>query len=155
MSRTRRDRAAPPAPAAADRSAGVLVDTGALVALFDRADPQHAAVTAWLAGCHATLHTVEAVLSEASFFLPARLRPALARVAQQGVLQVHALDAAAHGRLVQLFEKYRDQDPDWADMALVWLAESQGLNRIATLDVVDFSVYRIHGRSRFQLELLR
>lgn len=40
-------------------------------------------------------------------------------------------------------------------MALVWLAEALGLRRIATLDVTDFGAYRIHGRGRFQLELLR
>lgn len=157
MSRARAGRATAEAtgPTTAPAAQGVLVDTGALVALFDRGDPQHAAVSAWLAACHAPLHTVEAVLVETGFFLPARLRPALARLAAQQVLQVHALDAAAHTRLAQLFEKYRDQDPDWADMALVWLAETLGLNRIATLDLSDFAVYRIHGRSRFELELLR
>jgi hypothetical protein len=54
-----------------------------------------------------------------------------------------------------LFRKYADIDPDWADLALIWLAESTGISRIATLDVADFSVYRIHGRKRFELELLR
>ena len=43
----------------------------------------------------------------------------------------------------------------WADISLVWLAETTGITRIATLDVTDFSVYRIHGRKRFELELLR
>jgi len=38
---------------------------------------------------------------------------------------------------------------------LIWLAEATGITRIATLDVADFSVYRIHGRKRFELELLR
>ena len=40
-------------------------------------------------------------------------------------------------------------------MELVWLAEATGINRIATLDVADFSVYRVYGRKRFELELLR
>jgi hypothetical protein len=38
---------------------------------------------------------------------------------------------------------------------LVWLAETLGTPRIATLDVAHFSVYRIHRRKRFELELLR
>ena len=66
-------------PAAAPRSGDVLVDTGVLVALFNRDDAQHVAVTAWLARCTAALHTVEAVLTETSFFLPARLRPEIGR----------------------------------------------------------------------------
>ena len=36
-----------------------------------------------------------------------------------------------------------------------WLAEATGIHRIATLDVADFNVYRINGRKRFELELLR
>ncbi len=131
-----------------------MLDTGPLVALFDANDPYHGRAKNWLAACHAPLHTVHAVLAEAAFFLPARLRGALAGLVDQGVIQVHAPDAPAHGRMAQLFEKYRDQDPDWADMALVWLAEAQGFHRIATLDVTDFIVYRIHGRTRFRLELL-
>jgi antitoxin VapB len=75
-----------------------------------------------------------------------RARAALAHLAARGVLQVRDPDASGYGRIARLFEKYADQDPDWADMELVWLAEATGINRIATLDVADFSAYRIHGR---------
>jgi uncharacterized protein len=136
-------------------AASVLVDTGVLVALFDRFEAHHAAATRWMAGSATTLLTVAPVLTEASFFLPARLRPALADLAAHGVLQVHLPDPVGYARIAQLFAKYADQDPDWADLELVWLAEATGINRIATLDVADFSVYRIHGRKRFELELLR
>ncbi len=132
----------------------VLVDTGPLVALFNRDDPHHARATAWLAAQHGPLHTVDAVLAECVFFLPARLRGNLADMAARGVLRVHAPDGAGQARLAQLFGKYRHQDPDWADLALVWLAEQTGIRRIATLDVTDFNVYRIQGRTRFQLELM-
>jgi predicted nucleic acid-binding protein len=133
----------------------VLVDTGPLVAVFNRDDPHHDRACAWLAALPGPLHTVEAVLTECAFFLPARLRANLADLAARGVLQVHAPDSAGHARMAQLFRKYSDQDPDWADMALVWLAEQTGIRRIATVDTIDFSVYRIHGRTRFQLELMR
>jgi uncharacterized protein len=139
---------------AADLRSAVLVDTGLLVALFNRLDPHHSAAQAWVARTHAPLLTVASVLSEVAFFLPARLRSALAGLAARGVLRVHAPDAAGHTRIAELFTKYLDQDPDWADMELVWLAEHTGVNRIATLDVADFSVYRIGGRKRFELALL-
>ena len=136
-------------------AASVLVDTGVLVALFDQVDAGHSAATRWMAGNAATLVTVAPVLTEASFFLPARLRPGLASLAARGVLNVRLPDPAGYARIAHLFAKYADQDPDWADLELVWLAESTGITRIATLDVADFSVYRIHGRKRFELELLR
>lgn len=130
------------------------MDTGVLVAVFNRLDPHHATATAWLTRNTAPLLTVDAVLSETAFFLPARLRAGLAGLAARGVLQVHQPDAAGHARMAELFLKYADQDPDWADLALVWLAEAVGVNQIATLDVADFSVYRIHGRKRFEMALL-
>ena len=139
-------------PAAA---ASVLVDTGVLVALFDRLDAHHLAASRWMAGNASPLLTVAPVLAEAAFFLPARLRAALAGLAARNVIQVHRPDAGGYARIAQLFGKYADQDPDWADLELVWLAEATGITRIATLDVADFSVYRIHGRKRFELELLR
>lgn len=132
----------------------VLLDTGLLVAMHVRDDRWHAAVREWLGEFQGTLHTVEPVLTEAAHFLPVRNRRQIAAMAERGLFTVHPIDTAGHARIGQLFDKYADQDPDWADMALVWLAESAGIHRIATLDIADFSVYRINGRKRFELALL-
>ena len=134
--------------------ADVVLDTGVLVALHNRADPLHARAQAWLAGFHGQLHSVEPVLSEAAFFLPARLRAALADLSAAGVIRIHHPDASGLARIAQLLRKYESLDPDWADASLVWLAEHIGTRRIATIDVTDFSIYRLHGRTRFELELL-
>src|SRR5207253_1850067 len=61
-------------------------------------------------------------------------------------------DFAAYRRVGALLRKYADLRPDWADVMLVWLAEQSGIHKIATLDVRDFSAYRIQGRSKFLLE---
>lgn len=132
----------------------MLLDTGVLVAWYGSDDARHADVLRWLAGFHGELHTVEPVLTEAAFFLPVRLRAVIADLIQRGGIHVHPLDAAAHARMAELLRKYADQNPDWADIALVWLAEASGCNRIATLDIADFSVYRINGRKRFEMALL-
>lgn len=108
-----------------------------------------------MSGFDGELHTVEAVLAEAAYFLTARMRAVLAELASSGRIHVHRLDALAYARIASLLRKFADQDPDWADVALIWLAESTGIRRIATLDIADFSVYRINGRKRFELELLR
>ena len=134
---------------------GALLDTGVLVALYARDDPAHAGVVSWMASFRDALHTVEPVLTEAAYFLPARMRSIIADLAASGRLTLHHPDPAGYARMAALFRKYADIDPDWADLALVWLAESTGIARIATLEVADFSVYRIHGRKRFELELLR
>jgi predicted nucleic acid-binding protein len=151
VTRTRRERAVPSTLGAN----GVLLDTGVLVALYARNDPQHAAADRWLAGFRGQLHSVEAVLAEAAFFLPTHMRAALAELVEKGAIRIHHPDAADHARIATLLRKYANLDPDWADICLVWLAEVTGITRIATLDVTDFSTYRIHGRKRFELELLR
>lgn len=149
-----RSTTTPGTGAGAGRANGVLLDTGPLVALYARDDKRHGAVVQWMAGFRGQLHTVEPVLTEAAYFLPARTRPVLADLAASGALQLHRADAAGLARMASLLRKYADRDPDWADIALVWLAETAGIRRIATLAVADFSVYRIHGRKRFELELL-
>ena len=132
----------------------VLLDTGVLVALHARDDRWHAVASRWLAQFHGTLHTVEPVLTETAHLLPARSRGRLAELVVRGVFTVHPVEPAGCARIGQLLDKYAEQDPDWAAMALVWLAEQTGIKRIATLDVTDFSVYRIHGRKRFEMALL-
>jgi uncharacterized protein len=108
-----------------------------------------------LAGFRGELHTVESVLTEAAYFMPVRLRSAIADLAKRGVIRLHHPESPGYARIAELLRKYADLDPDWADISLVWLAEMKGITRIATLDVADFSVYRIHGRKRFELELWR
>jgi len=132
----------------------ILVDTGPLVALFNAGDAMHDAADAWFARCHAQLHTVAPVLTEVAFFIPARQRAALADLVAGGALQVHDPEASGYKRIAALLRKYADLDADWADACLVWAAEFTGIHRIATLDVRDFSVYRIQGRTRFMMETL-
>ena len=110
---------------------GVLVDSGVLVALYRHDDPRHGEAATWFAGQHAPMHTVEAVLTEAAYFMAARARAALARLAASGRMQLHRPDSQGHARMAELFAKYEDRDPDWADVALVWLAEATGITRIA------------------------
>lgn len=46
--------------------------------------------------------------------------------------------------------KYADRPMDLADSTLVALAEQRDERRIFTLDS-DFQIYRLHGRTRFDI----
>ena len=118
--------------------------------LFDRQDPWHARATRWLGSFHGALHTVEAVLVEAAYFLTALQRAKLTELAAGPTLQVHTPDAPGHARIATLLRKYAD----WADASLNRLAESTRIDRIATVDQRDFGVYRIQGRRKCRLELM-
>lgn len=129
--------------------APTIVDTGFLVALFDEREKTHSAADRWLAGFNGRLLTVESVLTEAAFFLPVHRRPALADLAAIGTIELRTPDKSGYQRIASLMRKYASLDPDWADICLIWLAETNATNRILTMDLQDFSVYRIRGRERF------
>ena len=50
-----------------------------------------------------------------------------------------------------IIRKYADRKIDFADAALVWLANHTGMRDILTVDQADFSVYRLKGGKRFAL----
>ena len=135
--------------------AAVLLDTGVLVAVLDHADPLHQSAIDWISASRRNLHTVESVLAEAAHFVPAHHRAAVADFVLATKAAIHHPDPGAYRRVAGILGKYADLRPDWADAMLVWVAEQTGIHRIATLDVRDFSAYRIHGRSKFQIEPIR
>ena len=124
-----------------------LADTGALVALLDRADSTHP----WAVDCFKTLRppllTCESVLAETSHLLRdlPRSLDALARLHREEILRV-AFDFEAQASAVwQLLSKYRDVPMDFADACLVRLTELHADCVVWTTDT-DFRVYRRHGR---------
>lgn len=131
----------------------VLVDTGPIVALLDRSDAEHAAVTTALESLRDPLVTVWPVVVEAMYLLAFswRAQKALWEILETGTIRLLGLDAADLPRMKQLMEKYRDRPMDLADAALVCAAEREGLRRILTLDRTDFTVYRMARKGRFTL----
>jgi len=129
-----------------------LADTGALVALLDRADLHHP----WAVECFKELPppliTCECVLAEALHLL-ADLSPsvtALARLYSDGILRVD-FDFNSHAPAVwRLIQKYRDLPMDLADACLVRMSELHTDCMIWTTDA-HFRVYRRHGRQSIPL----
>jgi predicted nucleic acid-binding protein len=129
--------------------AGVLVDTGPLVALFDPSDAQHAICTAQLARLERQrLVTSLAVVTEATYLLEfsTRAQRALLEFIVKGAVEIATFDAGAIERASELMSKYEDLPMDVADATLVVLAETLGTTSIFTLDRRDFGVYRIGRR---------
>jgi len=135
----------------------VLVDTGAVVALVNRADRHHPAAVDWFQRFRGQLMTTEAVITEAAYVLaasPAHQRAALvwferARVA--GLLRVEPV--ADYAVLAGIIAQYASLPCDYADASLIALAERTGVTAIATVDQRDFSVYRLRGRKQFRIVL--
>ncbi len=139
--------------------ARALVDTGAVVALVNRADRFHPQAAVWFRDFRGQLLTSEAVVTETAYVLaasPQHQRAALAwvqRARQAGLLRVAPIEDYA--ALARILAKYSDLPCDYADATLIWLAETTGVLQIATVDQGDFSVYRVRGRMRFRIVLGR
>lgn len=132
---------------------GVLVDAGPLVALIDAADPDHQACVKAAGRIREALLTVWPALTEAMYLLrdswPAQ-RALWSRI-ESGALTLAPLDATDAPRIRELMDKYRDLPMDFADAALVRVAERDDVTRIFTLDRRHFSIYRPGRRRRFAI----
>ena len=137
--------------------ARALVDTGAVVALINRADRHHAVAIEWFKRFRGKMLTTEAVITETAYVLaasPVHQRAALIwfdRARAADLLRVEPV--ADYAALARIINQYASLSCDYADATLIALAERTGVTAIATIDQRDFSVYRLRGRKRFSLLL--
>ena len=121
----------------------VLVDAGPLIALADRSDKYHRRVAAFLRRFNGRLLTTWPVLAEACHFLTERIQIEFLRWADAGGLNVVELHESALAVLADWKERYLDLPMDLADASLIWIAQQTGVLDILTIDLKDFSVYRL------------
>jgi len=129
-----------------------IVDTGPLVAFFDRAERHHRWVAERIEELEAPLLVCEPVLTEAIYLLAryARAQDALFDLLQNGALSVGFRIEEHLGAVRKLLQKYRDTPMSLADACVVRMAEIHERHAVLTLDS-DFVVYRKHGRTPLTL----
>lgn len=129
-----------------------IVDTGPLVAFFDRAERHHRWVTERIDELDAPLLVCEPVLAEAMFLLAryGKAQDAMLALVENGALNV-AFRVEEHiGELRKLLQKYRNVPMSLADACIVRMSEINDRHFVLTLDS-DFSIYRKHGRASLAL----
>jgi predicted nucleic acid-binding protein len=129
-----------------------IVDTGPLVAFFDRAERHHHWVADRIDELEVPLLVCEPVLAEAMHLLArfSRAQDALFGLLEKGALRI-AFRVEEHvPTLRRLHQKYRDRPMSLADACIVRMAELHDRHAVLTLDS-DFSVYRKHGRAPLTL----
>jgi predicted nucleic acid-binding protein len=129
----------------------VLVDTGFLVALFDPADALAAPAASYLKAHRHRLVATTAIVVEACFFLRPRAKADLLAWIRRGGMAVLDVPADAYAQLELTLRKYSDQDIDFADAALIWLAGETGATQVLTVDRKDFEIFRLKGGKRFDV----
>lgn len=132
----------------------VLVDTGFLVALFDKGDPLHAGAKEQLAALvrpqRCRLTTVWPTVVETCFFLNARGKSAFLEWIHRGALQLRHIEIMEFPELIAVIDRYADHRIDLADACLVWLAGKEDCNQILTTDRRDFDILRMPDGQPFE-----
>ena len=128
----------------------ILMDAGPLVALVDADDQHHAKCVTALKALREPLATVWLPLVEAMYLLSGQpaAQEALWEMLERGAVLLLPFDLSDIPRTRELMRKYADRPMDLADASLLRVAEREGLRKIFTVDRRDFSVYRLHNRTR-------
>ena len=129
----------------------ILIDAGPLAALFAADDTHHTRYDSLVAANAADglrLVTTWPCLVEASYILDAPQRFELLEWVAQGGVQAFPFDPSHLAMMLPWMRRYTEKykrDMDLADASLLWLAHETGLREIMTLDIKDFTRYRLPG----------
>jgi uncharacterized protein len=124
----------------------MIVDTSAVLAFFDRDEPDHEALTAVLSQSSEPLVVSPYVIAEVDYLIGARLGVAAEIAALRelagGAWELASIDSTDLMRTVPIIERYADHAIGVADASNVVLADRYRTTTIATLDRRHFSVLR-------------
>jgi hypothetical protein len=124
----------------------IVVDTGALFAALDQAEPKHEAARSALAAERGPFVLSPLILAELDYLLVRELGRdfalAFAREVAAGAYDLAAFSTADAGAAATVIQQYIDLGIGLADASLVVLAAKHGTNRILTLDERQFRALR-------------
>ena len=122
----------------------VILDSGIVYAFYDRSDAWHTRARGLIEAEQRGLILPAPVISEVDWLLGSRLGARSRLTFYQGIIEGYYLVAdlprSAYSRVADLNRQFDDLDLGFVDAAIVALAESLGLSRIATSDRRHFSV---------------
>ena len=122
----------------------ILVDAGPLVALIHADDNHHRRCAETFQALDEPLVSVWPAVTEAMYLLGFswQAQDALGSFLERGALTILPLEMEDVPRMRELMAKYQELPMDFADAALVRVAERQRIGRVFTVDYRDFSLYR-------------
>ena len=127
-----------------------LVDTGILIAFFNKGDKYHLQVYPFLKNSTAVMVTTVACITD-MHFLPRswKVQNDLLLMVAQRIIECEHLQSSDFTRIAELNIQYTDLPADFADLALIAISERLDIAAIATLDS-DFDVYRRYRKQPFE-----
>lgn len=135
----------------------ILVDAGPLIALFAVDDTHHQHYDTLIAEASPNglrLLTTWPCVVEASYLLAVPQRFELLRWIELGGILVYPLEPHHLADIVGWMQTYTQPgkaEMDFADASLYWLAHETGVRDIMTVDIRDFSRYRLPDGQSFNI----
>lgn len=129
----------------------VLIDTGPLIALFDRDDKYHTSIVEFIKNTNYRFISTTAVLTETMYMLDFNTAVQLnflEWIMKEGVI-IHEIKQSNIKRIIGLTKKYSDRPMDFADATLVIAAEERGIRQIISIDS-DFDIYRLYNKMKIE-----
>jgi predicted nucleic acid-binding protein len=130
----------------------IAVDTGPIVALFDKNDVKHHTCVETFKAIREPLFTTWPVITEAFHLLgfSHTVQDDLWEFIERGTVLISDLDRTLVKTCRKLMKKYHDLPMDIADASLVAMADAESIRTIFTLDK-DFKVYKTKQNKHFKL----
>ena len=135
----------------------VLLDAGPLIALFAVDDRYHAhydELVTDLSEDGLRMLTTWPCIEEAAYILDTPQRFEMLQWIELGGAVVYPFEAHHLGDMIKWMRKYSKdarREMDLADASLYWLATETAVTKIMTIDVADFSRYRLPDGAAFDL----
>ncbi len=120
-----------------------LIDSGPLIALFDRSDKYHKKVLDFLKNFNGELITTWAVITEVSHMLDFNLEVQIdfLKWIEVGGVRIYEISQKELKDIRRMIKKYSNIPMDLADATLMYVAYKENLNYIVSIDS-DFNIYR-------------
>jgi predicted nucleic acid-binding protein len=128
----------------------VLIDTGVLVALFDKSDNYHQAALKFVKNFKGQFISTTAVLTETCYLLDFSVETQLNFLTwvRNGAIKLEPILIEDLERIISLTRKYADLPMDFTDATLVAIGERLNIQKIASIDS-DFTIYRFKQKQIF------
>ena len=128
----------------------ILIDSGPLIALFDRKDKYHIASVEFVKSNHSELITTLASVTETLHLLDFNRNAQVDFLGWviAGAVTIEPIALDDLQEIKDLIIKYSDLPMDFADACLVFLGNKLNIDQIATVDR-DFDVYHLKGKRPF------
>ena len=133
----------------------ILIDSGPLIALFDRSDKYHIKTKKFLKHYNGKLLTSWAVITEVSHMLDFNLNVQIdfLKWIERGGVILYSIEQCDLEDIITQMQNYTNVPMDLADATLMYIAHKENIKQIASIES-DFDIYRTL-KSGFLENLLR